>query len=706
MLNWLIPAGLVLTGLIIATQTVAKRVGGNPLVVGYPLFKIKDYSFYNPIFYLLSWAKFVFDPVITEVLTEPFPIFFALLASAILTIFIFGFMKELLYNPDKLHGSARWGSEKDLKKFGLAQKGGGVILGYHQKARVNAIRKFDTALKLELKKRAPLICHSGKANTLLLAPTGSGKGVSTVIPTCLSYPGSLIVFDPKGENYNLTSGHRATFSHVLRFSPLSRDTVRFNPIMAIEPGDFAYRDANLIADILFAKSAKEASKDPHWDNTAKDLLTTTILHIRFSDYADKTFAGILTFLSVTSVDVLAAASADNDEMGKEQFLGMINAKHFYFDKDGNYHDYPEIHKTIVSGASRVLSKPARERGSVFSTAFTSIQLFEDPLIANATSESDFTLDDFIESKKPITLYLTVPYSDIGRISPVFRLLITFMLKRFSGGETQHGSVKLKNHLLFLLDEFPVLGPFPFLQESMGVLRGYGINFLIVCQALSQLIDLYGESHLFLDHCTIHTVFAPGKVQDAEKFSKAIGKESVTQTKMSRSGRKFDTALSNLNFSDNDFGRNLIDPEEILKLPGSEVLVMAQGMPPYIGKKVVYYKDKQFKDLVKIKALSGEKTIQDQAKVLPSYAKRKKNEAVIEKRLMSMKEKIGDEKADSEFLFVEESLFTVLELNAQNKKTKQNTEEKTQDTMQKEFENKDDFDEDSEDVKRRMETLVQ
>ena len=64
-------------------------------------------------------------------------------------------------------------------------------------------------------------------------------------------------------------------------------------------------------------------------------------------------------------------------------------------------------------------------------------------------------------------------------STVFsKFLINFMLRRFSDGETSYGEVKLKNRLLFMLDEFPVLGHFPFLVKTMGILAGYGINFFL------------------------------------------------------------------------------------------------------------------------------------------------------------------------------------------------------------------------------------
>ena len=55
------------------------------------------------------------------------------------------------------------------------------------------------------------IRHDGPEHVLCFAPTRSGKGVGLVIPTLLTWAGSVIVHDIKGENHGLTAGWRARF---------------------------------------------------------------------------------------------------------------------------------------------------------------------------------------------------------------------------------------------------------------------------------------------------------------------------------------------------------------------------------------------------------------------------------------------------------------------------------------------------------------
>ena len=537
-----IPFSLFCIGTFLSTQLFAEMMNYDTRVVGNPT-TIFGKEIYSVFVYFAACIKYSMNSVASEYIIDSLYPMFIFTGSGILFVFVWGIVRMIHSTQKNVHGTARFANEKDLKENGLLAKEDGVIMAQLGSAKVNANKKNNTALTMKLKKQAQFIQHSGKANSLLLAPTGSGKGVGFLIPTLLNYKGSMIVFDPKGENYNITAGYRKSFSRVIRFAPCDNFTARFNPLMAIRDGDeYAFRDANLIADIIFAPAkAGSSGTEEHFNNLAKGMATTAILHVRFSDNVeDKSLAGVLKFLTHTDYATLKEkknkeAQGEESGQGDEQFMSMLECKHYYV-IDGKKIESKELHSKIAGGASRVLNIAARERSSVFTTVFSKMQLFDDPLLAQATSGDDFEIEDFINCEEPITLYLTVPYSDVQRIAPVFKLLISFMLKKFSGGETQHGSVKLKNHLLFMLDEFPTLGYFPDIAEVMGVLRGYGINFIIVCQALSQLVDRYGQNHPFLDHCTVQVVYAPGSTKDAEEFSAAIGNETFTELKITSSGK--------------------------------------------------------------------------------------------------------------------------------------------------------------------------
>ncbi|TGU67234.1 conjugal transfer protein TraG, partial [Mesorhizobium sp. M1C.F.Ca.ET.144.01.1.1] len=78
--------------------------------------------------------------------------------------------------------------------------------------------------------------HDGPEHVLCFAPTRSGKGVGLVVPSLLTWPGSAIVHDIKGENWQLTAGFRALHGRVLLFDPTNSRSSAYNPLLEVQIG--------------------------------------------------------------------------------------------------------------------------------------------------------------------------------------------------------------------------------------------------------------------------------------------------------------------------------------------------------------------------------------------------------------------------------------------------------------------------------------
>jgi len=584
-----IPLGLIFSGLWISTQSFARMCDYSPVLGSY-WFSYGPTPVYRP-WMLLAWAyKFSTWQPVHDYLYQASIWLGAFSAVAIVLYLVLSFLRGVYAKQDNLYGTARWATIRDLRRNGLLSERG-IVCGQTADAHLRADARTGIT-KYRLGRTSGIIGHVGETSTLMVAPSRSGKGISTVVPTLLSWGGSVIVFDPKAENWHVTAGLRRRFSHTLRFSPVIKDSVHFNILSEVRPGENAVRDAEIIADILTApqnESVAKGENQQHFIDTAKNLLTGAILHVLASpEISDKSLGGVLDFLSSAALD-----ADGNEDFGAGICKRMIFGEHV-----------GDIHPVIEAIGNQQLARADRERSSVFSTAVRAVQTFKDPLIRRNTSESDFTLADFADSLSPISLYLTVPYSDIDRLSSVLRLLISFVIRRFAEGETRYDQIKLKNRILFLLDEFPVLGSFPFLEKTMGLLAGYGMTFLIICQSLQQIIKLYGPNNSFLEHCKTWITYAPGDLSSAKTFSEVIGKESIWKESVSTSGSKFSVGLTNLNLSGNEVERNLINPDEIMRLPPTELLVFSHGMPPYRGKKIIYYLDSRFRRFANLLAPEG------------------------------------------------------------------------------------------------------
>ncbi|MDR2941735.1 MAG: type IV secretory system conjugative DNA transfer family protein [Treponema sp.] len=570
-------------GIWAGTQRFCNLVAYDPGWVGYPFHVIKfgkkfAYPLYNP-FLIFYWTLMYFKKNnIHSTLYTAYKIIGYTSISAIVFYFLIEFVL-MKYIAQNIFGTARWGNKKDLIKAGLLQNKGGMVLGQLADAKVySSYDRTKDSVILHLQKPSQKIIQSGIYNTLLSAPTRSGKGVSSVMTTLLCYPGSVIVLDFKGESFNYTSSFRKIFGKVYRWDPTGDKGHHFNPMMEIRSGENAFSDANLIADILTtpASGGGNATSE-HFQTGAKDFLTAVILHCLCSDWKDKSLPGCRKFL----------AQGDPTDPNNNKYIYdlMINSDH------GD----EMIHQAVVEGAMAQRNRPQDEGGSMLSTVNNALAVFADPKIARNTWNSEFYIDEFEETKVPVSLYLTIQYNDVQRISPLIRLFITFFSRKFTGGETSAGNRKFKVPLLFILDEFDKLGRMDELEMNMGIHNGFGIHYFLIFQSLNQLNKIYTKDHSFLAHARNTIIYAPGtgEVETAELISKICGKESISRTNISYSGGKAQVGYSNKSISAQDQERNLINADEVMKMPQDHLILLCQGLPPYMGKKNVYYEDPAF-----------------------------------------------------------------------------------------------------------------
>jgi len=587
-INKLFAFVLIFLGLWASTQYFAYLVGYEPSYIGFPFtvlrspyFKNGTYPLYMPWKYFSWLLDFFKDSDIAYLLKKALVPWLSVSFFAIVLYTIITYFRGFRQAAENIFGTARWGTKKDLQKEGLLDNDGGVVYGQLFDAKVIAtLDKERGAVSLHLKKGSWIISSIGITNTLLAAPTRSGKGVSTVIPSILRYHGSVLVLDFKGENFERTSGYRAKKGKVYRYAPVSETGHSFNPLMEIPGGKDSYGYANLIADTVLTPQAGKANSDAnaeHFREAAIAFLTGVILHVLCSDHPEKNLPGVKSFLSAVNPD-----NPSDDTFSLNQMISGI-------------HCNKEIHERVVSAAGDQLKRPDRERQSVLSTVQKSLRVFEDPRVRESSMSHDFYIDEFERTDTPISLYLTLPYAHMSRLAPLIRLFVMLLIRKFTDGETRHDERKLKVPLLIVLDEFDKLGKFSELQESMGILAGYGIHFLLIVQSPNQLIDIYGRNHQFFAHCKNVILFAPGEIESGKTCSEMVGKESIWKSSTSTSGTRFSVGLDNLNISGNEQERNLINADEVMKLPPEQLILLTQGKPPYIAKKCVYYEQTPFKD---------------------------------------------------------------------------------------------------------------
>jgi type IV secretion system protein VirD4 len=529
-----------------ATQWTAWRLGfqaqlGNPWfeMAGWPIY-------YPPAFF---WWWFSFDAYASAIFAEGGVIAASGGLAAVGAAILMSLVRAREARNVETYGSARWAENGEIRAAGLLGPDG-VVLGRFER---NYLR------------------HAGPEHVLCFAPTRSGKGVGLVVPTLLTWPGSAIVHDIKGENWTLTAGFRARHGRVLLFDPTNAHSSAYNPLLEVRRGEWEVRDVQNIADILVDPEGS-LDKRNHWEKTSHSLLVGAILHVLYAEQ-DKTLAGVANFLSDPRRPVEATLRAMMDT----PHLGQAG-----------------VHPVIASSARELLNKSENERSGVLSTAMSFLGLYRDPVVARVTARCDWRIADLVGSGEAVSLYLVVPPSDINRTKPLIRLILNQIGRRL----TEELKTSGKHHrLLLMLDEFPALGRLDFFESALAFMAGYGIKSFLIAQSLNQIERAYGPNNSILDNCHVRVAFATNDERTAKRVSDSLGTATELRDSTNYAGHRLSPWLGHLMVSRQETARALLTPGEIMQLPPAEEIVMVAGAPPIRATKVRYYEDARFKERI-------------------------------------------------------------------------------------------------------------
>ena len=443
------------------------------------------------------------------------------------------------------HGSAEWAKPQELRKARLTARLEDLCGPIYGKlARPRSAGEFFTSHDIP---------HS-----LIAAPTGSGKGVGVVIPTLLTYKGSVFCLDVKGENFELTARRRVAMGdRVFKFSPYDPHgrTHRYNPL--------AY-----VADVHPRRRFTEARR------LAASLIVARGNGQGFLEGAREIFAATALLAIERGTPRIGAVYDALAEPGEafevfQRLAWEVEAE-----------EAKKIFNRMAGMESRILSSYL----SVLADG--GLGLWADPAVRDATDASDFGIDDL--RRDPTSIFVIVSPNDIVPLAPLVRLMFQqtiALLQRAEPGPDEPYPV------LFLLDEFASLGRMEVLQQAVTTLRGYGGCIMIVVQTLASIRDnaLYGRegAAVFLANCRLQLFMSPADNDTPEYVSSAIG--DFTRVAKSKSWRSNEFMSS---FSEREEGTRLIRAAELRQLGTDKVVALVQNMKPVIAQRVTYYEDKE------------------------------------------------------------------------------------------------------------------
>jgi type IV secretory pathway TraG/TraD family ATPase VirD4 len=457
------------------------------------------------------------------------------------------------------HGSARWGSVGEMQA-GAHLLPAGKSAGFDLARVVGAPTGVD--------QRFRFVGH-----VVTVAPTGSGKGIGAVIPNLLTYPGSCLVLDVKGENAAVTARARRELGNkvfiVDPFGVTKGETHAFNLLDRIDPTDpECVSESATLADCLVIGETK--GDGAHFDESAKTLLQGLMLHIAALANPTKRTLGELRRLITAAEDTLLGTLAD---MAADESVAFgIPAR----------------------AANTLMGMADKERGSVLSTARRHTAFLDDPRIADTLSRSDFNMANI--KTELMTVYLVLPANKIGANARFVRGFIGSVIAAITSS-----SVQPMHRVAFLLDEFGQLGYMKAIEDAVSLLRGYGLSFWVFIQDLSQLKGVYPKWQTFLAN-SAKTFYGIDDYDTAKYVSDSLGQATIeyeTQSEGKNQGSGLSGGGSSLNrgksagTSQQFAGRHLLTPDEVMRLGPERPIVLLKGEYPYQLTRLNYLTDKEY-----------------------------------------------------------------------------------------------------------------
>jgi type IV secretion system protein VirD4 len=458
--------------------------------------------------------------------------------------------EDILKNPPPIHGSARWATPADLNASGL----------------LKPVAEFDNPSSLLLgtvvddqlgNAMLGQLHWDGEGHLITIAPTRSGKSTTTIVPNLVRYKGSCVVFDPKGELYRETSQwRRDNVGPVYRLAPFEADTDAFNPLETLTGPS----DARMIADQIIPYDPKAQD---FFRKDAIAILSALIVYV-----AQNAPAGFKNLAEVRKITAqpLSVFQEVIEDMTRSGIPMVANAAQIVLDKDKE-----------------------RSLPSLRDTLNTEMSLWDDPGVAAATSKNQI---DFKALKdQPATVYITVPFHKIKAYSGFLKILLVTALEAMVENPRQP-----KVPVLFILDEFLSLGPFPAFRDAIRTHAGAGVRLWFFLQNLSTLEEHYPQSWRAFFDATVKMFFGTDDIFTGNLISSILGGKTVafqsggaSQGSSTHAGEILGhhaSANGSVNSSVSLQGKPLLNGDEVVRMLSAskadrtrQAIISIGGVPP-------------------------------------------------------------------------------------------------------------------------------
>lgn len=447
--------------------------------------------------------------------------------------------------PGEEHGSASWGSVRELdKKYRDKDAGKNVILTQHLQMSMNG--------KL----------HRRNLLQIIVGGSGSGKTRFLAKPNLMLANASFIVTDPKGEMLRAVGNLFLEEGYVLRvfdlIDPSKSDC--YNPFCYIRKDADVFKLIDNFIKNTTPKGAK--ANDPFWEKSETALDAALMLYLLHEAPPEDQNMETILYM----IENGGAKEEDDDyqspldllfEALEEEQPDHIAVRQYHIFKQAAGKTAKSI---LVSAAVRLAS-------------------FTLPEIQRITASDDMELGKLGERKQAI--FCIIPDSNDASLNFLVGMLYTqaFQELYYQADKIHQGALPVPVRLMF--DEFANVALPDGYARLQATMRSRNIMSTIILQNISQLKALFKDDWEGIIGNADSFVYLGGNEQSTHKYiSDLLGKETIdTRTSSQSKGR-------NGSFSQNfqQTGRELMTPDEVRRLDNKNAIVLIRGEKPVIDEK--------------------------------------------------------------------------------------------------------------------------
>ena len=451
------------------------------------------------------------------------------------------------FRRDEEYGSARWGTEKDIKPF------------VDPKFENNVILTKTEFLTMNTRPKIP--ANARNLNACIIGSSGSGKTRFWLTPQLLQAHSSYVCVDPKGGVLSQVGAFLQRRGYKVKVF----NSIDFSKSMHYNPLSYIHIEADILkfVDTLIANTKGEGKEgDPFWTKAETLLYCALIAYIIFEAPAEDRNINTLVDM-ISGMDV------------KEDDESYMNAVDYMF--KGLEKRKPDCF--AVKQYKKYKLASGKTAKSILISCGSRLAPFDIPQLREIMSYDELELDRIGDRK-------TAVFFTISDTTPTYNFIVALAFSQMFNllcerADNVHGG-RLPHHVRVLWDEAANTGQVPSLEKLVAVIRSREVSLCLFYQQYAQCKAIYKDNAETILGNMDSVIFLGGRESSTIKeiSENWLGKATISMQTEGRSRGQSESYNQNTQ----RLGRELMTPSELATMPGDKCILQLRGLPPFFSSK--------------------------------------------------------------------------------------------------------------------------